>query len=176
MHPSFYYRWKCARRAAEAEMRAACGDAAGRGEGPGEAPDEGRGRGRGRVGAEGWWAGGREGAGPYFGVRRPLRFMAHRLGLDDEQVQTLARILNDIKTERAQVEVDDRRAVGQIADALDTDELDVARVEAALRSRVESAERLEKAVMTVLRETHALLNREQRAQLAYMLRSGQLTI
>jgi len=159
MHPSFYYRWKCARSAARGEARAGAG-------GEGEA----------RGGGETWWAGHREGSGPYFGVRRPLRFMAHRLNLEEDQTQTLARILSDIKTERAQVEVDDRRAVGQIADALDTDALDLPRIEAALRSRVESAERLEKAVRKVLEETHALLNREQRAQLAYMLRSGQLTI
>lgn len=166
MHPSFYYRWKCARRAAGGEASAHAG-------GFGPTADAG-GHGQPHASAGRWWAGHREGL--FFGVRRPLRFMAHRLNLDDEQVQALARILNEIKTERAQAEVDERRALGQIADALDSEELDVARTEAALRSRVESAERLEKAVLKVLRETHALLNREQRAQLAYMLRSGQLTI
>ena len=44
-----------------------------------------------------------------FGVRRPLRFLAWRLQLDDAQVTTLAAILNELKTERAQAAVDDRR-------------------------------------------------------------------
>ncbi|MEO0813132.1 MAG: hypothetical protein AAFY60_09740, partial [Myxococcota bacterium] len=59
-----------------------------------------RGRSR-RDRSEGYWA-----SGPGFGVRRPLRFMAHRLDLDDEQVGVLAAILNDLKTERAQAAVD----------------------------------------------------------------------
>ena len=161
MHPGFYYRWKAARAAA-------CGEAHPGWEG--QRPDAG--------GPQGWWAGSREtpGAGATFGVRRPLRFMAHRLGLDDNQIQELARILNDIKTERAQVEVDDRRAVSQFADSLDADAFDSAKAEAAIRARVESTERLERAVLGVLQRTHAMLNREQRSTLAYMLRSGQLTI
>src|SRR5262249_3446293 len=40
-----------------------------------------------------------------FGVRRPLRFLAFKLDLDPEQVTELARILDQLKTERAQAEV-----------------------------------------------------------------------
>src|SRR5207244_3357986 len=47
-----------------------------------------------------------------FGVRRPLRFLAHKLDLDDRQVAALARILDALKTERAQAEVDRRRPGG----------------------------------------------------------------
>src|SRR5690606_25042841 len=89
MHPSFYYRWKCARRAAGGEASAHAG-------GFGPTADAG-GHGQPHASAGRWWAGHREGL--FFGVRRPLRFMAHRLNLDDEQVQALARILNEIKTE-----------------------------------------------------------------------------
>ena len=71
---------------------------------------------------------------------------------------------------------DDRRAVSQFADSLDADAFDSAKAEAAIRARVESTERLERAVLGVLQRTHAMLNREQRSTLAYMLRSGQLTI
>src|SRR5262245_16435497 len=53
-----------------------------------------------------------------FGVRRPLRLLAYKLDLDAEQVSELARILNELKTERAQAEVDDRRTVATFADAL----------------------------------------------------------
>ena len=44
-----------------------------------------------------------------FGVRRPLRFLAHKLELDEKQITELARILDELKTERAQAAVDDRR-------------------------------------------------------------------
>src|SRR5262245_8462388 len=58
------------------------------------------------------WGGsmpGDEGFGPGggFGVRRPLRFLAHKLELDEQQVVQLARILDELKTERAQAAVDD---------------------------------------------------------------------
>src|SRR5262245_49330028 len=46
--------------------------------------------------------------GGQFGVRRPLRFLAYKLGLSEPQVSEMARILNDLKTERAQSAVDDR--------------------------------------------------------------------
>src|SRR2546422_10589186 len=53
-----------------------------------------------------------------FGVRRPLRLLAYKLGLDPEQVGELARILNELKTERAQAEVDERRTAAMFADVL----------------------------------------------------------
>ena len=58
-----------------------------------------------------------EGAGA-FGVRRPLRFLAHKLDLDEKQVTALARILDELKTERAQAAVDDRRSLAEFADAV----------------------------------------------------------
>ena len=56
-------------------------------------------------------------AGGSFGVRRPLRFLAWRLELDEAQVAKLAAVLNALKTERAQAAVDDRRALTAYADA-----------------------------------------------------------
>src|SRR5882757_6651821 len=50
-----------------------------------------------------------------FGVRRPLRFLAHKLELDEKQVVEMARILDDLKTERAQAAVDDRRTLAEFA-------------------------------------------------------------
>src|ERR1043165_4907461 len=65
-----------------------------------------------------------EGGG--FGVRRPLRFLAYRLQLSEAQVAELARVLNELKTERAQAEVDDRRAVTAYADAVGGETFDEA--------------------------------------------------
>ncbi|HRI09161.1 MAG TPA: hypothetical protein PKW35_15170, partial [Nannocystaceae bacterium] len=60
-------------------------------------------------GPGGFWGGGDAESGDIgagFGVRRPLRFLAHRLGLSDEQIAALARIVDGLKTERAQASVD----------------------------------------------------------------------
>jgi len=115
-------------------------------------------------------------AGGGFGVRRPLRFMAWKLELDEAQIEQLAAILDTLKTERAQAAVDHRRSVGQIADALGTDAFDAAAAGLALESRVESAKRLKVAALTALERTHGMLKPDQRKALAYLLRSGQLTI
>src|SRR5437588_538173 len=53
-----------------------------------------------------------------FGVRRPLRFLAHKLDLNDRQVTEFARILDELRTERAQGEVDRRRTLSAFADAV----------------------------------------------------------
>lgn len=115
-----------------------------------------------------------EGGG--FGVRRPLRFLAHKLELDETQVGELAAILNDLKTERAQVAVDDRRSVAAFAESIAGDAYDDKKVADAAAARVKSAERLRDAVSTALRRIHALLGPEQRQRLAYLIRTGAVTI
>jgi len=111
-----------------------------------------------------------------FGVRRPLRFLAHKLDLDDSQTAELARILDELKTERAQAEVDRRRTVSAFADALAGDSFDEARGEEGGTLRVRSAERLRDAVLKALRQIHAVLKPDQRTQLAYLIRTGTLTV
>lgn len=111
-----------------------------------------------------------------FGVRRPLRFMAHQLELDEDQVATLARILGELKTERAQAAVDRERSVARIADALEGESFDGPAAQAALEVRVASAQRLRDAVRSALEASHAMLRPEQRRRLAYLLRSGVLSI
>jgi Spy/CpxP family protein refolding chaperone len=113
-----------------------------------------------------------EGGG--FGVRRPLRFLAEKLNLDEKQVGELARILDELKTERAQAAVDDRRSLSDFADSLSGETFDTARVAAAGERRVVTAQRLRDAVARALSQIHALLNPEQRAKLAYMVRTGLL--
>ena len=56
-----------------------------------------------------------EGAG--LGVRRPLRFLAWKLDLTAEQLESAARILERLKIERAQAAVDQRRSAADLADA-----------------------------------------------------------
>jgi len=117
-----------------------------------------------------------EGGGGPFGVRRPLRFLAHKLDLSEKQVDELAKVLSDLKTERAQVAVDQRRTTSAFADAITEEAFDAAKVEGIANERVKSQERLRGALVSALRRIHALLSPDQRAKIAYLLRTGALLI
>lgn len=124
-------------------------------------------------------AGEEEGAqfgGGAFGVRRPLRFLAYKLELDDHQVAELARILDELKTERAQAAVDQRRALSAFAEAVSGETFDGAKANAGAQVRMASAERLRTAVIKALGELHGLLTEPQRARLAYLIRTGTLAL
>ena len=160
MHPGMMWWWKRARR---------------HGCGPGAHPGEGGESGDWQAG--GWRHGGDDfGGGGAFGVRRPLRFLAYKLELAEEQVAELARILDEIKTERAQAAVDHRRALSAFADAVAGDAFDEAKANAGATLRLQSADRLRAAVVTALGRLHALLDPPQRARLAYLIRTGTLTL
>lgn len=161
MHPGFIHWWREARRAHDGREGHGCGHGHRRHHGPADAEAH-------------FSPGGEEGGG--LGVRRPLRFMAWKLELSEDQIGILAGILDGLKTERAQAAVDHRRSVGAFADAIVADTFDVAAATSAAQARVESAERLKGAVLQALHKTHAMLTPEQRQRLAYLLRSGQLTI
>jgi Spy/CpxP family protein refolding chaperone len=111
-----------------------------------------------------------------FGVRRPLRFLAWKLQLDERQVAELARVLSELKTERAQAAVDDRRALSLFADAAAGESFDQAKAAEAAKLRVQSAERLQGSVARFLERTHATLDAEQRERLAYLIRTGTLVL
>lgn len=111
-----------------------------------------------------------------FGVRRPLRFLAHKLDLDDKQVTALARILDELKTERAQAAVDDRRSLAEFADAVSGEGFDAAKATGAGERRVQTAAKLRDAVVKALGDIHALLNPDQRERLSYLLRTGVLSV
>jgi len=133
----------------------------------------------------GWHAGrhghhdhgeGGEFGGGAFGVRRPLRYLAYKLNLNEQQVSDLARILDELKTERAQAAVDDRRTTSAFADALGLEKFDEVKAGEGGALRVKSAERLREAVVKALGRIHALLDQQQRTQLAYLIRTGALSI
>ncbi|HEY4188652.1 MAG TPA: Spy/CpxP family protein refolding chaperone [Polyangia bacterium] len=176
MHPAIIEWWR-------AQQQAACGDWAGASCGPGGGQRGGwggHGHGPGRSG-EDRSAGGPEfgdgdGGGGPFGVRRPLRFLAYKLDLDEKQVGELARILDELKTERAQAEVDRRRTVSALADAVAGETFDQAKAGEGAKLRVTSAERLRDAVVKALEQIHTILDGEQRAKLAYLIRTGTLSI
>lgn len=159
MYPGFYHRWKRAQQGREEEATIS------------------------ECGRGGWRSQHRNSRMMYasrhggeFGVRRPLRYMTHQLDLDDDQVDQLAAILNVLKTERAQARLDERRSIAGVADAVEGETFDVDAASVALQLRVAAAERLKAQVLETLQKTHDMLDPEQRKRLAYLLRSGQLTI
>jgi Spy/CpxP family protein refolding chaperone len=166
MHPAMVSWWRA--RHGGCEDRSSCGPgrdarqwAGGYGHGGGGGPEEGEGEGFG---------------GGAFGVRRPLRFLAYKLELDERQVAELARILDELKTERAQAEVDRRRSLSAFADAVAGDTFDDGKAKQAAGARVATAERLRDAVTSALGRLHALLEKDQRERLAYLIRTGVLTL
>ena len=114
--------------------------------------------------------------GTAFGVRRPLRLLAYKLDLDPNQVNELARILNELKTERAQAEVDERRTVSAFADALAAASFDAEKASEGAALRVKSTDRLQNALVAALRQIHTLLDAEQRTKLAYLIRTGIIVL
>jgi len=114
--------------------------------------------------------------GGAFGVRRPLRFLAWKLELEEAQVSELAKVLNELKTERAQAAVDNRRSTSAFADGIAGETFDETKVSEAASLRVQTAERLRDAVVKALRRIHAVLDPEQRERLAYLIRTGALSI
>ena len=171
MHPGMMWWWKRARR-----HHGGCGGEAEafHGGGPGGGSSE-----EGGWQAQGWGHhghGGGDDGGGSFGVRRPLRFLAYKLNLKEEQIAELAKILDELKTERAQAAVDDRRTTAAFADALGLEKFDEARAKEGGDLRVKSAEKLREAVTKALTRIHAMLDSGQRAQLAYLIRTGVLSI
>jgi Spy/CpxP family protein refolding chaperone len=170
MHPAVVEWWQARRAAASCGDWSSCAPGAGRrgwghGHGPSaEFSDSPRGDSDG------------DGGGGPFGVRRPLRFIAYKLDLDEKQVAELARILDELKTERAQAEVDRRRTVAAFADAVAGDAFDTGKAAEGAKLRVSSAERLRDAVVKALQQIHAMLDGDQRAKLAYLIRTGTLLI
>jgi Spy/CpxP family protein refolding chaperone len=114
--------------------------------------------------------------GGSFGVRRPLRFLAYKLDLDDAQTTELASILSGLKTERAQAAVDHRRTTSSLADAVAAESFDENAAKAAAGERVKSTEGVEAAVVRALARIHDVLRPEQRSRLAYLLRTGALSM
>lgn len=167
MHPGMMYWWKTHRSGGSCHAYADYGPAEGYGRRPRRAER-----------MEMYFASHHEsdlGAGA-LGVRRPLRFLAYKLDLDERQVAELARILGDLKTERAQSEVDGRRATAALADAIGGEQFDAAAAGNAGAIRVATAEHLRDAVGKALQRLHALLEPAQRERLAYLIRTGTLQI
>ena len=110
------------------------------------------------------------------GARRPLRFLAWKLELEEEQLGEVAKILAELKTERAQGEVDHEKSLAALADAVSEESFDSTRAGEGAAFRVASAERMRSATVKALESLHRLLTPEQRRTLAYLIRTGSITL
>ena len=110
------------------------------------------------------------------GVRRPLRFLSWKLDLTNEQIAAVARILERLKIERAQAEVEQRRSAAAIADALEGESFDSAAASVATDHRADAARAVQKAVAGALAELHAALEPDQRRRLAMLIRTRAISI
>ncbi|MDB4988180.1 MAG: hypothetical protein JWN04_3358 [Myxococcaceae bacterium] len=165
MHPGFHGWWRGRQHGHELGGHVGCGGHARHG----HAHEEGG-------GFRGHWAGPSFDEGGVFGVRRPLRFLAYKLELDEQQVTLLATVLDDLKTERAQAAVDQRRRVSALAEAVESADFDEARIGSIGDDQQKSEERIRIAVALALKKIHGALDHEQRKKLAYLLRTGALAI
>ncbi len=166
MHPAAMWWWK---------RRSGGGEGCSVSAGCGPSPLRGGSAARAWAGGDSWSANADEGHGG-FGVRRPLRFLAWKLELDDAQVREVARILDELKTERAQAAVDQRRTGSAFADAIASESFDAAAVAAAADQRVDTARRTKDAVVKALSKMHAVLRPDQRETLSTLMRTGTVTI
>lgn len=170
MHPGLRHWF-----AAHGRDDAFCGPGGGWGGRHGHGPG-GHGHGHGPFDRPGGGGGDDDFGGGAFGVRRPLRFLAWKLELEEPQVAELAKILDDLKTERAQAAVDQRRSTSGIADSFGKDAFDASKAGQSVELRVKSAEKLRDAVVGALGRIHAVLDGEQRERFAYLIRTGAITI
>ena len=76
----------------------------------------------------------------------------------------------------AQAAVDHRRSTAAYADALSGEKLDEARLQEAGAQRLRTAEQLRDAVQRALGRIHTLLEPRQREHLAYLIRTGAISL
>jgi len=69
--------------------------------------------------------------------------------------------LGELKTERAQADVDQRRTITAFADAIEASTFDASRAAEGGKIRVDSAERVRAAVVDALSKIHAMLEDER---------------
>ena len=109
-----------------------------------------------------------------FGVRRPLRYLRYQLDLDEAQTRRVAAILNRLKLEREQAELDDQRALNTLADRIESGAIEQVALQDVLEPRAASAKRLQQEVATAVTEMCHCLDDDQRLRFAELMRTGAI--
>lgn len=113
--------------------------------------------------------------GSGFGVKRPLRYLAHRLDLDEAQTRRMASILNQLKTEREQASLDEKRTVAAMANLLGDGTPTLDELREALSGRVKSAEHLKEETASAIVSICELLDDDQRDEFINLLLTGSVS-
>lgn len=111
-----------------------------------------------------------------FGVRRPLRYLRYQLDLDESQTRRLAAVLNRLKLERDQGQIDEARSTQALADLVMHEKVLPEEVKAALAPRLKTAERLQAEIALSLAEICEILDADQRDVFADLLRDGAISL
>ncbi len=106
---------------------------------------------------------------------RAERLLTWKLDLTGDQVAAVARILERLKIERAQAEVEQRRSASALADAMAAETFDAAAASVATEHRATSARNVQAAVANALGDLHATLEPDQRRKLAMLIRTRAIT-
>lgn len=110
--------------------------------------------------------------GANFGVRRPLRYLSHRLDLDEGQRRRIAAVLDRLKTDREQARLDEKKTVSDLAALVTQPDVSMDDLRKVLAPRVESTETLQVSIAKAVQEIVDILDSDQREEFAYLLRSG----
>ncbi len=114
--------------------------------------------------------------GGSFGARRPLRHLSYRLDLDEPQQRVAARVLDRLKMDLEQARLDEKKTLTEVANRITGEDVSVDDLRDALAPRVSSAEQLRTTIASAMQELAAVLDRDQREELAHLLRSGAFRI
>ncbi|MBO6558323.1 MAG: hypothetical protein JJ957_17585 [Pseudomonadales bacterium] len=115
-------------------------------------------------------------SGRSFGVRRPLRYLAHHLDLNESQTRRMASVLNTLKTEREQAELDEKRTVTALASLLEEGTPTLAEARKVLKARVDSADQLKEETAKALVAISDFLDQDQREEFINLLLTGSVSL
>ena len=118
--------------------------------------------------------GGRRSGG--FGARRPLRFLGYQLDLDEKQRRKIGAVLNDIKVDREQAALDEKKMISELADQIGRSERGPDAFKQTLSTRVRSTEHLQGRIADALEKIIETLDGDQCEEFAYLLRTGAFRI
>ena len=114
--------------------------------------------------------------GSDFGVRRPLRYLSHRLDLDDSQVRRMASVLNQLKTAREQAALDEKRSIAALAELLADGTPTLEQCRQTLGSRLGTTKQLNEETAKGIVAISDLLDDDQREEFTNLLLTGSFAL
>ena len=106
----------------------------------------------------------------------PLRHLTYRLDLNESPKRRMATALNQLKTEREQVELIEKRTVAALASLLEAGTPTLAEAKEVLNDRVDSAEHLRDETAKAVVANSDFLDDDQRDKSIEMLLTGAIAL